>query len=62
MAAVLAEGLRYDGKTPCGCGKEPKFRPRRRSELRARRIAATRAGLPLAETLSRVDPLTPTGN
>ncbi|MFI9308838.1 hypothetical protein [Streptomyces triculaminicus] len=60
VAAVLAEGLRYDGKSPCGCDREPKYRPRRRSELRARLIAATRDGLPPAETLSRADPLTPT--
>ncbi|MEU5540600.1 hypothetical protein [Streptomyces sp. NPDC020362] len=59
VAAVLGEGLRYEGLTACGCGKEPKYRPRTRADLRARRTVATRDGLPLAETLSRPDPLTP---
>ncbi len=59
VAAVLAEGLRYEGRSACGCGREPKFRPRTRAELRARRLAAVRDGLPLSETLSRPDPLTP---
>lgn len=27
VAAVLNAGLRYEGREPCGCGKEPKFRP-----------------------------------
>jgi hypothetical protein len=62
VAAVLGEGLRYEGRLVCGCGKEPKFRPRTRCELRTRQIAASRAGLPLSETLSRVDPLTPTAD
>ncbi|MEU9114374.1 hypothetical protein AB0D04_21940 [Streptomyces sp. NPDC048483] len=62
VAAVLGEGLRYEGRSVCGCVKEPKYRPRTRAELRARRVAAARAGLPLAETLSRVDPLTPTAD
>lgn len=59
VAAVLGEGLRYEGFTGCGCGKEPKFRPRTRAELRARRVVASRTGVPLAEALSRPDPLTP---
>jgi hypothetical protein len=59
VAAVLGAGLRYEGRPVCGCGKEPKYRPRTRAEVRARRIAAAREGLPLSETLSRVDPLTP---
>jgi hypothetical protein len=59
VAAVLGEGLRYEGRSACGCGKEPKYRPRTRAELRVRRILATRDGLPLSETCSRPDPLTP---
>ncbi|MEV4927486.1 hypothetical protein [Streptomyces roseoverticillatus] len=59
VAAVLGEGLRYEGREPCGCGKEPKFRPRTRAQLRARRIAADRAGAPLAETLAWPDPYSP---
>jgi hypothetical protein len=27
VAAALDAGLRYEGREPCGCGKEPKFRP-----------------------------------
>ncbi|MCX4461395.1 hypothetical protein OOK58_01615 [Streptomyces sp. NBC_01728] len=59
VAAVLDAGLRYEGREPCGCGREPKFRPRTRAQLRARRIAAARTGTPLAEMLGREDPLTP---
>lgn len=56
VAAVLAEGLRYEGREPCGCGKEPKFRPRTRAQLRARQRAAETSGVPLAATLGQVDP------
>lgn len=59
VAAVLDAGLRYEGREPCGCGKEPKFRPRTRAQLRARRIAAARTGTPLADMLGREDPQTP---
>lgn len=59
VAAVLGAGLRYEGLSVCGCGKEPKYRPRTRAELRARRSVAARQGLPLSEALSRRDPLTP---
>ncbi|WP_330236520.1 hypothetical protein [Streptomyces sp. NBC_00566] len=59
VAAVLGEGLRYEGREACGCGKEPKYRPRTRAALRARRAVAARQGLPLAEVLSRPDPSTP---
>jgi DNA-directed RNA polymerase subunit RPC12/RpoP len=59
VAAVLGEGLRYEGRTACGCGKEPRYRPRTRAELRARRAVAAREGLPLSETLSRPDPQAP---
>ncbi|WP_448318356.1 hypothetical protein [Streptomyces sp. CO7] len=60
VAAVLGAGLRYDGHRPCGCGREPRFRPRTRSQLRARRLAARREDLPLSATLPRPDPSTPT--
>ncbi|WSF21230.1 hypothetical protein OG566_37660 [Streptomyces sp. NBC_01353] len=56
VAAVLNAGLRYEGRESCGCGKEPKFRPRTRAQLRARRIAAARTGTPLADLLGRADP------
>lgn len=56
VAAVLGEGLRFDGRSGCGCAKEPQYRPRTRAELRARRIVASRDGAPLAEVLARVDP------
>jgi DNA-directed RNA polymerase subunit RPC12/RpoP len=59
VAAVLNARLRYEGREPCGCGKEPKFRPRTRAQLRARRIAAARTGTPLAEMLGRPDPQIP---
>lgn len=55
VAAVVAAGLRYDGRTPCGCAKEPKYRPRTRAELRARRQLAAREGIPLPDALSRRD-------
>ncbi|MGW1530955.1 hypothetical protein [Streptomyces aureus] len=59
VAVVLGEGLRYEGLSACGCDKEPKYRPRTRAELRARRTVADRDGLPLSEALSRPDPLAP---
>jgi hypothetical protein len=61
VGVVLAAGLRYEGFEACGCGREPKFRPRTRAQVRARRIAAARAGVPLAETLGRVEPTEPDG-
>ncbi len=61
VAAVLGAGLRYEGREPCGCGKDPKFRPRTRAQVRARRIAAARTGTPLADMLGREDPQTPAG-
>ncbi|MFG2589927.1 hypothetical protein OG379_32795 [Streptomyces sp. NBC_01166] len=60
VAAVLGEGLRYEGRSACGCDREPRYRPRTRAELRARRAVAARDALPLAEALSRPDPLVPT--
>ncbi|MFJ3639666.1 hypothetical protein ACIPRD_07930 [Streptomyces sp. NPDC090108] len=59
VTAVLNAGLRYEGFEPCGCGREPKFRPRTRAQLRARRRAAARTGIPLAELLGRRDPQEP---
>lgn len=59
VAAVLGEGLRYEGRSACGCGKEPSYRPRTRADLRVRQAVTTRDGLPLSETLARPDPLTP---
>ncbi|WP_017594176.1 hypothetical protein [Nocardiopsis potens] len=59
VAAVLGEGLRYEGRSVCGCTREPRYRPRTRAQLRARRDAAAREGLPLSEVLSRPDPSTP---
>ncbi|MGC5002637.1 hypothetical protein [Streptomyces sp. DT203] len=55
VAAVLNAGLRYEGREPCGCGKEPKFRPRTRAQLRVRRIAAAQTGTPLADMLGRAE-------
>ncbi|WP_212735488.1 hypothetical protein [Herbidospora galbida] len=34
VAAVLAAGLRYEGFETCGCGRDPKPRPRTRAQLR----------------------------
>lgn len=59
VAVVLGEGLRFDGRSGCGCRKEPKYRPRTRAELRVRRIVALRDGVVLAEVLGRGDPSTP---
>jgi DNA-directed RNA polymerase subunit RPC12/RpoP len=59
VAAVLNAGLRYEGRESCGCVRDPKFRPRTRAQLRARRIIAARTGTPLAEGIGRRDPLSP---
>ncbi|MFF5898930.1 hypothetical protein ACFY8O_23820 [Streptomyces argenteolus] len=55
VAVVLGAGLRYEGRSACGCAKEPGYRPRTRADVRARRIAAAREGLPLAVALARPD-------
>ncbi|GAA4019129.1 hypothetical protein GCM10022247_48470 [Allokutzneria multivorans] len=55
VRAVVDEGLRYEGFEPCGCGKDPKYRPRTRADLRARRAVARREGISLAEALARRD-------
>jgi hypothetical protein len=56
VAAVLEAGLKYEGFEPCGCGREPKFRPRTAAQVRARRRIAQRAGIPEAEALTARDP------
>ncbi len=56
VAAVLAAGLRYEGFEPCGCGREPSFRPRTAAQVRARRRVARREGVPEAEALAARDP------
>jgi hypothetical protein len=56
VAAVLEAGLRYEGFEPCGCGREPKFRPRTAAQVRARRRAARRQSVTAADALAARDP------
>ncbi|MFF5080282.1 hypothetical protein ACFY36_24795 [Actinoplanes sp. NPDC000266] len=56
VAAVLGAGLRYEGFETCGCGRDPKFRPRTRAEVRRRRRLAVRRGVALADMLGARDP------
>ncbi|GIF47173.1 hypothetical protein DFJ67_7202 [Asanoa ferruginea] len=56
VAAVLAAGLRYEGFEVCGCGREPKFRPRSSAQVRQRRRLAVRRGIPIADMLATRDP------
>ncbi|MEV0647971.1 hypothetical protein AB0I28_22165 [Phytomonospora sp. NPDC050363] len=56
VVAVLREGLRYEGFEPCGCGRDPKYRPRTRAQLRVREVEGERAGLSRGEALARRDP------
>jgi hypothetical protein len=56
VAAVLRAGLRYEGFEPCGCGREPKYRPRTSAQVRARRRIAARKGLTDTEALALRDP------
>lgn len=56
VAAVLAAGLRYEGFQTCGCGREPKFRPRTNADVRARLRLAERMGAPESEALAARDP------
>lgn len=56
VAAVLAAGLCYEGFQPCGCGREPKFRPRTSAQVRARRRTAARTGTDIAVALASRDP------
>lgn len=55
VAAVLAAGLRYEGFETCGCGREPKFRPRTSAQVRQRRRLAARRGVALADVLAARD-------
>jgi hypothetical protein len=57
VVVVLNAGLRCEGFESCGCGRDPKFRPRTRAQLRARRIVGARAGTPLVELHGQADPL-----
>ncbi|WP_034271097.1 hypothetical protein [Actinospica robiniae] len=52
VEAVLGAGLRYDGFVLCGCQHHPEYRPRTRSQVKARRVLAERSGESLAETLA----------
>ncbi len=56
VSAVLNAGLRYEGFEPCGCGHEPKYRPRTRAQIRRRLRLAARADIPVAEALAIRDP------
>ncbi|WP_328465287.1 hypothetical protein OHA21_43190 [Actinoplanes sp. NBC_00393] len=56
VAAVLGAGLLYEGFEVCGCGREPKFRPRTRAQVRMRRRVARRLGVPEAEAIAARDP------
>ncbi|ROO85704.1 hypothetical protein EDD29_3252 [Actinocorallia herbida] len=56
VAAVLAAGLRYEGFEPCGCGREPKYRPRTGADVRARRRIMARTALPEHAALALRDP------
>ncbi len=55
VAAVLEAGLTYEGFEPCGCGREPKYRPRTAAQVRSRRQVAARRGLTEAEALALRD-------
>ena len=59
VAAVLTAGLWYEGWDLCGCGRDPKFRPRTNAELRARCRLAVRTGIPDRRMLSAADPYAP---
>ncbi|WP_211258708.1 hypothetical protein [Spirillospora albida] len=56
VEAVLGAGLKYEGFQTCGCGREPKYRPRTSAEVRVRRRVAARAGLGEADALALRDP------
>lgn len=63
VAVVLAAGLRYEGFERCGCGREPKSRPRTRAQVNERmRIAARHPTVPIAEVLQSPDPYALGGN
>jgi hypothetical protein len=54
--AVLGAGLRYEGFTFCGCSRDPKFRPRTKAQVGARRRLAARTGAAEAALLAARDP------
>jgi hypothetical protein len=56
VEAVLAAGLRYEGRSACGCSREPKYRPRKASQARVRLRIAARTGVPVAQALAAPDP------
>jgi len=56
VAAVLEAGLRYEGFEACGCGRDPKFRPRTNAQVRLRRGLADRAGVDVAVMMAARDP------
>lgn len=55
VAEVLGNGLTYDGFERCGCGREPKFRPRTKSQVSARMRKAAREGVSPREALAAVN-------
>lgn len=56
VAAVLEAGLRYEGFQTCGCGQDPKPRPRKAADVRIRRRLAQRNGLSEIDALKAPDP------
>ena len=56
VAAVLTAGLRYEGFETCGCGRDPKYRPRTSTQVRARLRIAERRGTSATEALAARDP------
>ena len=56
VAAVLAVGLRYEGFEPCGCGRDPKYRPRTGTAVRIRRRIAARTDVDEAIVLASREP------
>lgn len=55
VAEVLVAGLTYDGFERCGCAREPKFRPRTKSQVRSRMRKAAREGVSPKEALASAD-------
>jgi hypothetical protein len=56
VAAVLAAGLSYEGFEMCGCGRDPKYRPRTSTQVRARLRIAERQGVSVTDALAARDP------
>src|SRR5262249_9073338 len=55
VTAVLGAGLTSDGFERCGCGREPEFRPRTKSQVSARMRKAAREGVAPKGALAAVD-------